>query len=64
MIAVPTFDIQACRQLSDMHPFPPTDEHELRRQWAQLRADLEAAADQVEILTLALHEARSLHVPA
>lgn len=57
MIAVPVFDCDALRQWSD---FPlPDDQAELWRLWNQLRSDLEAAADQIDLLTVALMEARS-----
>lgn len=54
MIAVPAFDVEACRQIADMHPYPPTDPDELRRIWKHLIDDHLAACDQIETLTYAL----------
>lgn len=49
-IAIPAFDVDALRQVADMYPTPPADPVELERQWRTLIADLQAAADQIEIL--------------
>lgn len=58
LIAVPVFDVDALRVWADT-PMPAdfTRQYQL---WNQLRSDLEAAAEQIDILTLALLEARAL----
>lgn len=57
MIAVPVFDVDALRQWADTEL--PDDQRSVWQLWNQLRSDLAAAADQIELLTVALMEARS-----
>ena len=56
MIAVPPFDVDALRQIADIYEYPPEDLAERERQWRTLVADLQAAADHIELCQAALAE--------
>lgn len=54
MITVPAFDVDALRQVADIYEDPPEDRGELERQWRTLVADLQAAADHIDLCQAAL----------
>jgi hypothetical protein len=57
LIAVPVFDSDALLQWGDVQV--PADDQARHALWNQLRADCVAAAEQIELLTVALAECRA-----
>lgn len=55
-IEVPTFDVDACREVATMYPTPPQDPETLDRVWRHLVADHLAALEQIEVQALALQQ--------
>lgn len=55
-IKIPPFDVDACRQIVDLHPTPPQDPETLERVWRHLLADHLAALEHIELQDAALQQ--------